>query len=261
MKLSSTLKHPAGDVRGFVHKSKFGRAVGGAASGFLKGGPVGAVTGGVKGFVGGGLTTGQAGCPPGFALTAEGGCAPRSVRVRLPAFTRGIRSLRGGQLDTIEPRGVPVTPVPGIRGFAQRVLPGGATGFETVGGGVTEGFPPFLDGGQAATGLATLGRFGAAVEPTLRSSTIRDCPRGMVLAVDSLCYSRRDVRNSERFWPRGRRPLLTGGEMRAISTAASAARKLQRKQKDLQELGLLPKPTARRKKTMVTGHKTTLTHA
>ena len=259
MKLSSTLKQPAGDVRGFVHK-RIGRGIVKGIGGFIQGGPAGAIKGGVSGFIGGGVSTGQAGCPPGFDLTAEGGCTPRASRIgRGGAFSRFRGSLFpargqpvGRSLDIIEPRGAPVVPVPGVGGFFQRVLPGGATGFEVQ--------EPAVLAPMGPQGAATLGRFGAAVEPTFRSSTIRDCPRGMVLAVDSLCYSRRDVRNSERFWPRGRRPLLTGGEMRAISTAASAARKLQRKQKDLQELGLLPKPTARRRKGAVRGHKATLTH-
>ena len=245
------------DARGFVHK-RIGGAIVGGVKGFVRGGPTGVIGGAVGGFVGGGAPA-ATGCPPGFNPTPGGGCVPA------------------------------VAKVPGLRGFAQRVIPGGATGFETTlpvlspfqqriareqAARVARGQPALItEGGtrvidpmagaspQIGGGLATLGRFGAAVEPTVRMQDIRECPRGMVLAVDSLCYSRRDVRNSERFWPRGRRPLLTGGEMRAISTAASAARKLQRKQKDLMELGLLPKPTARRKKTMVTGHKTTLSHA
>jgi len=245
-----------GDARGFVHKRFIGGVVGGV-TGFLKGGPAGVVGGAVGGFVRGGAPTGSGGCPPGFNPSG-GGCVAA------------------------------VAKVPGLRGFAQRVVPGGATGFEVqaprmtkftrriareraarveqglpafINGGVT---PPFLNGegpaGSAPSGEAVVGRFGAGIEPDVRRTQIRDCPRGMVLAVDDLCYNRRDLRNSERFWPRGRRPLLTGGEMRAISTAASAARKLQRKQKDLMKLGLLPKPTARRRQAAVSGHKATLEH-
>jgi len=249
------------DVRGFVHK-RIGRGIVGGVTGFIRGGPGGAVGGAVGGFVGGGTgAISAAVCPPGFDPTAAGGCQPRAARVEGGAFRRFTRTTVPGRVDVIEPRGAPspVTPVPGVRGVVQRFFPGGASGFEVQPTGIMPS--PAMGAPGLAPGLATLGRFGAAVEPTFRSSTIRDCPRGMVLAVDSLCYSRRDVRNSERFWPRGRRPLLTGGEMRAISTAASAARKLQRKQKDLQELGLLPKPTARRKKGAVPGHKATLSHA
>ena len=257
MKLSSSLIQPAGDVRGFVHK-RIGRAVVGGVTGFIKGGPGGAVGGAVGGFVGGGAPA-AAVCPPGFDPTAGGGCQPRSASFRIPRFrpTPVVQQPVQRRLDVIEPRGAPVVPAPGLVAFVQRVIPGGETG-------LVVGPQPGGNGTVAAMqapGVATLGRFGAAVEPTFRSSTIRDCPRGMVLAVDSLCYSRRDVRNSERFWPRGRRPLLTGGEMRAISTAASAAKKLQRKQKDLMKLGLLPKATARRAPSRVPGHKATLEHA
>jgi len=247
------------DVRGFVHK-RVGRAIVGGVKGFVRGGPAGVVGGAVGGFVGGGAPE-----PTQFEA--------RVARQRAFRVARGGQALRGAPAGACPPGFDPgpgggcvarVANVPGIRGFFERVIPGGETGLQVGalpvnGGGAQEGFPPFLDGAGPA-GSATLGRFGAAVEPSVRMQDIRECPRGMVLAVDSLCYSRRDVRNSERFWPRGRRPLLTGGEMRAISTAASAARKLQRKQKDLQELGLLPKPTARRKKAGVTGHKATLAH-
>jgi len=248
------------DARGFVHK-RIGGAIVGGVKGFVRGGPAGVVGGAVGGFVAGGA-------PAGLTQFQQRIAGERAARVsmgrsalvgapagRCPAgFTRGPG---GGCVAK-------VAPVPGLRGFVQRVIPGGETGFQVGalpvnGGGVTEGFPPFLDGAQAV-GQATLGRFGAAVEPSVRMQDIRDCPRGMVLAVDGLCYSRRDVRNSERFWPRGRRPLLTGGEMRAISTAASAARKLQRKQKDLMALGLLPKATASRRRATVPGHKATLAH-
>jgi len=249
-----------GDRRSFIHK-RTGRAIVGGVKGFIGGGVGGAVGGAVGGFVGGGAPA-AAVCPPGFDPSAGGGCVPRRAKVKglrgriqrlLPGGETGFitpPAFSGRRLDTIEPRlRDPGLPAPGVLPIFQRLIPGGETG-------LLEPVPPTA----MQAGSATLGRFGAAVEPTFRSSTIRDCPRGMVLAVDSLCYSRRDVRNSERFWPRGRRPLLTGGEMRAISTAASAAKKLQRKQKDLMKLGLLPKATARRAPSRVPGHKATLEH-
>ena len=227
---------PNGDRRGFVHK-RIGRAVVGGVTGFVRGGVTGAVGGAASGFVGGGVPAATV-CPPGFDLSASGGCAPRSVTIRAPAFRR-FR-----QQTFRQPSAVDVTPVPGVIGFVQRVIPGGETGLEVL---PSDGGDPGAVGPAAAPGVAVVGRFGAGIEPMVRVSQVRDCQRGMVLAVDGLCYNRRDLRNSERFWPRGRRPLLTGGDMRAISTAASAARKLQRKQKDLMKLGLLPKPTARRR--------------
>ena len=244
------------DARGFVHK-RIGRAVVGGVKGLIRGGPSGIISGAVTGFISpGGVPT--TACPPGFNPSPSGGCVAA------------------------------VAKVPGVRGTLQRIVPGGATGFEVRAPAArrsafdereaarraslglapiapfAERFPE-LAGAQAdardvGMGVATVGRFGAGIEPSIRMQDIRDCPRGMVLAVDNLCYNRRDLRNSERFWPRGRRPLLTGGEMRAISTAASAAKKLQRKQKDLMKLGMLPKPTARRAPSRVEGHKATLTH-
>ena len=81
------------------------------------------------------------------------------------------------------------------------------------------------------------------------------------MGTDGLCYNKRDISNKERFWPRGRRPLLTGGEMRCISIASSAAKKLQRKQKQLRELGLLKAPPTRRpKKQLAAGHHAHVSH-
>ncbi|MEE8488685.1 MAG: hypothetical protein V3S43_00005, partial [Acidimicrobiia bacterium] len=65
---------------------------------------------------------------------------------------------------------------------------------------------------------------------------------------------KRDIKNSERKWPVGRRPLLTGGEMRCITIAAGAAKRLQRKQKQLQALGMLKKPARRASKRLAPGH-------
>jgi len=43
-------------------------------------------------------------------------------------------------------------------------------------------------------------------------------------------------------WPKPRRPLLTSGDLNAISKAARAAARMKVQQKRLQKLGLLPKP-------------------
>jgi hypothetical protein len=117
---------------------------------------------------------------------------------------------------------------PGITGFGQRMIPGGESGLMQF-------------------GEAVLGQYGAALEPGVRPTETLICPRGTVLGTDNLCYNKRDIRNDERKWPRGRRPLLTGGEMRCISIASRAAGKLQRKQKQLQDLGMLKKPAPRRR--------------
>jgi hypothetical protein len=130
---------------------------------------------------------------------------------------------------------------PGIRGLARRALPGG-------------------DPGRVEFGEAVMGQFGAALEPGIRPGETRVCPRGTVLGTDGLCYNRRDIKNSERWWPRGRRPLLTGGDMRCISIASDAAKRLQRKQKQLQDMGMLKKPAVRRAKALPSGHHAHVQH-
>ena len=89
-------------------------------------------------------------------------------------------------------------------------------------------------------GAAVMGRYGSALEPGQRPSTRMLCPRGTVLGNDNLCYNK--IANKDRKWPKGRAPLLTGGERNAISKAARASRKIQSTTKQLQKLGMLPKP-------------------
>lgn len=118
-----------------------------------------------------------------------------------------------------------VSPTPGMRGRVQRALPGGRTGYDA-----------------AEYGEAVMGQFGAGMIPATFEGVTRRCPRGAVLATDGLCYNTRDLSNKNREWPRGRRPLLTGGEMRAISIASAAAAKFERTQKRLQRMGMIKTP-------------------
>ena len=219
--------------RGFVHKRLF-KGLKGAIGGFLTGGPIGAFKGGVRGIVTGGGRA-PAGCPPGFQRTI-----------------RGCESLR----SSFRPS---VSVVPGLQPIVQErdTSPGGTLGPKVC--PKDHHWEVQADGSKVcvpdAFGEAVMGRFGAALEPEVMSMTTRRCPRGAVLGLDGLCYNKRDLRNNERFWPRGRRPLLTGGEMRCISIAASAAKKLQRKEKQLQAMGMLKKPTRRAApKQLAAGH-------
>lgn len=199
--------HP-GDQR-YLFKSLI-RAAGGALKGLATGGPLGAVVGGISSFVGGGGggAVPGTGCPSGFSLDSRGNCVPtRSPGVQIP-----------------------------IPGTDLTVRP-----FDVVPGG-----DPFIAPRVQVFGDAVVGRFGAGLEPATQATNTRICPRGTVLGVDGLCYNRSAIRNSDRMWPRGRRPLLTGGDMRAISQASTAANKLERKTKQLQDLGMLKKPTVRR---------------
>lgn len=95
-------------------------------------------------------------------------------------------------------------------------------------------------------GDAVMGRYGAALTP---GSLIIDravCLRGMQLGDDGLCYNKSQISNKQRMWPAGRKPLLSGGDMRAISIAARAGRRLEGATKRLQRLGMMKKPSPRR---------------
>lgn len=99
---------------------------------------------------------------------------------------------------------------------------------------------------RGQVGEAVLGQFGAALEPGVMVINRSVCLPGMQLAKDGLCYNKGAITNSQRMWPRGRRPLLTGGDMSAISQASRAANKLSRTTKRLQQLGMMKKAPTRR---------------
>ncbi len=166
-------------------------------------------------------------CPPGLRLSSGGNCVRDTTLARTASCPPGQRRTSGGNCvrDADE-----VFRKPGIGGFLERKLPFGATGFETRGAG---------------PGQAVNGRYGAALEPDVDSRVVHLCLPGMVLGDDNLCYNRGQVPNKRRMWPRGRRPLLTGGDMNCITKAARAARRVKATEKKLQSLGLLKKPGRR----------------
>ncbi len=114
---------------------------------------------------------------------------------------------------------------------------------ESIGVGVGEETFP---GGGGAVGEAVMGRFGAGLQPGVATINRAVCLTGMILGEDGLCYNKGQITNSQRMWPRGRRPLLTGGDMRAIAIAARAGRRLEATTKRLQGLGMIKKPASRR---------------
>ncbi len=169
----------------------------------------------------GGLTGGFGGAIGGFL----GGATP-AVPAGPPTIEFGPR----GPVGPVQPLGIPTCP----------------SGFERVGDechrsgfiGDLQRFLPFGETGTAepiAAGelQAVMGRFGPALVPAARETITRVCLPGMVVAKDGLCYNRRDVTNKERLYPRGTRPLLTGGEMKILRKARSLDAKLHR-------LGLVP---------------------
>jgi len=228
-----------GDVRNFIHKSFVGRFVGGVASKVIGGVPL---VGGLASSVfdrlrGAGASTVPAmtGCPPGFILTASG-CTPRFA----PGFATTDRA--------------PLSPFAEPRVRQDGRFP--APTMEQARFRESQGLAA-----DPAAGVPVMGRFGAGTEPEIFMTDTRRCPRRSVLGVDGVCYNKGDLKNADRWWPRGRRPLLTGGEMRAISTASSAAKKLQRKQKQLESLGLLKRPASRTRRALPAGHRAELRHA
>lgn len=108
------------------------------------------------------------------------------------------------------------------------------------------GEQPGPEPGGRGGGAAVMGRYGAGYTPDVDTRVHLGCLPGDVLGTDSICYPKKSLTNKERKYPRGRRPLLTGGEMRAISIASGAARRVARTQKRLQKMGMLPKPAPRK---------------
>lgn len=186
------------------------------------------IIGAIKGFATGGPLGAIAG-----AVSGGGGGGGRSL---VPSCGEGFYRDTNGNCQPLLG-----TPREGFIAEVQRFLPSGFTGRQEV-------------------GAAVMGQYGAALEPGIRPTNTRVCPPKTVLGSDGLCYNRRDIRNKERMWPKGRAPLLTGGEMRCISIASRAANKLQRKQKQLIELGMLKGPPVRRQKKLAAGHHAHVAH-
>jgi len=98
---------------------------------------------------------------------------------------------------------------------------------------------------RVQVGNAVMGRYGAGYVPGSKLVDRAICLPGDVGGTDGICYPKKSLTNKERAWPAGRKPLLTGGDMRAISIAARAAARLERTQKRLQKIGLMKKPSRR----------------
>lgn len=95
--------------------------------------------------------------------------------------------------------------------------------------------PPASGGYADGYGDAVRGYYGVALQPRVEARAVRKCPPGMVLGKDNLCYE--SLRKSARKWDPGMKPLMTGGDRKAIRRAASVAGKLKREQKRLKKAG------------------------
>ena len=213
-----------GDERDFIHrKGSFLRRIGKKVLGGVP------LVGGAATAIGEGLgifESGGTGIPGRVPRVAAVNLVPRRSGGCPPGF---IRSATGGCTPIV------VEGARTVYGNIKRLFDGGDPADGTLAPAV-------------AMGEAVMGRYGAGFEPEVTSGITRRCGRRHVLGTDGVCYNRTSISNKERFWPRGRRPLLTGGDMRAISTASAAAARLQKKQKQLRELGMLKAPPVRRAK-------------
>jgi len=229
------------DERGFVHKRILG-GIAGVAKGFISGGPLGAIRGGVTGFVR--QPTRRTLPRSETARPSESSSQQKDLGRELKFGTPQVASIIGG--------GSRPAPRPFVgRPLAMSIVKSAAeTAADCPPGTVPD--PQGADfcvsrksgfgisrGAADEFGDAVMGQFGAALEPRVQMIARSVCLRGMQLATDGLCYNRGAITNKQRLWPRGRRPLLTGGDMRAIGVAARAGAKLDRTTKRLRSLGMM----------------------
>jgi len=91
-----------------------------------------------------------------------------------------------------------------------------------------------------------VGQYGAGFIAGTKLVDVAICPRNTVLGSDGICYNKKGFANSNRMWPAGRKPLLSGGDLGAIAKAARAGKRLEGATKRLQKMGMIKKPAARR---------------
>jgi len=236
--------------RGFLHKKIFG-GISGAVGALLGGGNP--LAGAVRGFVQGGSRGRPAPRAPAVPVI------PVSRPQRVPTIDtipggnriQPTRTFAGQRAITRAPKPTqfaPPAPVGGGGGNGQQPCPPNTVPDPRGRGFCVSPISPL--GAETLGGEAIMGRFGPAMVP---GSVIRDiatCDAGMALGKDGLCYDH--LPNRDRKYPRGRRPLLTGGDMRAISRARRAGNRLANTKNDLVAIGMLkPAPTKRRKKKAV----------
>ena len=114
-------------------------------------------------------------------------------------------------------------------------------------------------GAELFMGQPVMGQYGAGMVAGSRIIDRAVCGRGMQLGNDGVCYNKAQISNKQRMWPAGRKPLLSGGDMRAISTAARAGRRMELATKRLQKMGMMKKPA--RRAPAPRGHVARLEHA
>lgn len=133
-------------------------------------------------------------------------------------------------------------------------VPGGMGGLDIVSGlpiigRETKPCPPFFVrnaigicvpglGESVGSDADALAGFG---QPAVVNRATRLCGRGNVLDINGFCRDKRTIRNSDRMYPKPRRPLLTAGDLSCIAKASRAAKRMKTQTKRLQKLGMLPR--------------------
>lgn len=142
-----------------------------------------------------------------------------------------------------------LTKFPGENGVLRPLAPAGGNGTRLP-SGCPRGYRPDFRTGEcepaAGQGMGGMGMHGAGSLPMIVTFDRAVCGKKQVLGDDGFCYHKTQISNKQRMWPQGRRPLLTGGDMRAIGVASRAAGKLERTTKRLQRMGMMKKPGSRR---------------
>ena len=238
------------DQRGFVHKSFIGRAIGGVAKKFITSTPIGGV-----------VSTALSIIKPPARRTVPRSLTARTTEVssnekqlgralKFPELATGATSQVDFRVPQFAPTGIPVNGASPCRTNESPKCCRLRNGtfqeqrrWQRECGVAGNGQAP----GPTQLGEAVMGRYGAAVQPGVMMIERSVCDKGMTLGNDGLCYNKGSITNKQRQWPRGRRPLLTGGDMRAIGVAARAGAKLDRTTKRLRTLGMMKKLPAPRK--------------
>lgn len=213
---------------GFVHKRIFGAARGAIGSLVTGGNPI---IGATRGFVtSGGMTASKK--TLGVRQTQP------SLPARVPVSAASLVGKRKQLVGSACGPGFRFDPVSGICVFTGSPAGRGLPPLETV-----ELARPIGD--------AVMGMHGVALEPGVRQTATLVCLPGMVLGTDDLCYNKAKFPNKQRKHPKGRKPLLTGGELNAISVATRAAGRVKTQVTRLQNLGLLDKPKSKAKQKQI----------
>ncbi len=229
---------PPNEQRRFIHKKLLG--IGASFAGVLPG--IGTALGVARGAV-----TGFRQLTGGGPRVPARAIVPRAQTARVSRFSDAEKRL-GQQVKFGGGAGPPLSAAGGggcVFPFRRdprtgecRIFLGDQTG--PNGNGRAGG-----DGAALPLGEPVMGRYGAGVVPGSMVIDRAVCGKGMQLGDDGVCYNKSQISNKQRMWPRGRRPLLTGGEMRAISIASRSGKRLDSTSSKLRAMGMM-KPLPKR---------------